>query len=186
LGPAPPTSIPPYVRPPSPAPASGAELQSPPGSVQPPPVAAIGPAAPSPSLSLRWSGPAQVRVGDEFSAELVIEPRDPLQAVPVVIAFDPQVFRVEHVEDGGALSAAGSPASTTHRVDAANGQVFASLVRTSPSTDARAGTLLTLRVRALKPSPGSSLSILSAQATLPDGRPATATLPAPFTLTVAP
>jgi general secretion pathway protein D len=186
LPPAPSTPPPPYSSAPSPAPSAVGEPQLPVGSVQPPAAAPAGSGVSPPSLSLRWTGPSQVRVGDEFSAELVIEPREPLQAVPVVIAFDPQVFRVEHVEDGSALSAAGSPASATYRVDSANGQVFASLVRTSPATEARAGTLLTLRMRAVKPSAESSLSILSAQATLPDGRSATATLPAPLTLIIAP
>jgi hypothetical protein len=135
---------------------------------------------------MRWVGPRQVKLQDELKVDLIIEPRDALQTVPVVIGFDPLVFRVERVEDGGALSGGGSPATISQRVDGTNGQIFASVVRTSPMADARPGTLLSLRLRPLKEAPLTALSVLSVQATLPDGRPALALPVPPLNVSIVP
>ena len=162
----------------APAQGMGATQATPSPYAQTPIATSVGPGSPPSSLSLRWEGPQQVKLQDELKVDLVIEPKDALQTVPVVIGFDPQVFRVEGVENGGAMSGGGSPATISHRVDNSNGQVFASVVRTSATADARAGTLLSLRLRPLRPAPSTTLSVLTVQATLPDGRPAIA-LPVP-------
>ncbi len=162
----------------APAQGMGAPQAAPSPYAQTPIATSVGPGSPPSSLSLRWEGPQQVKLQDELKVDLVIEPRDALQTVPVVIGFDPQVFRVEGVENGGAMSGGGSPATISHRVDNSNGQVFASVVRTSATADARAGTLLSLRLRPLRAAPSTTLSVLTVQATLPDGRPAIA-LPVP-------
>ena len=174
-----------------PQPMSGAPAQStvapqasPSPYAQTPIATSVGPGSPPSSLSLRWEGPQQVKLQDELKVDLVIEPRDALQTVPVVIGFDPQVFRVEGVENGGAMSGGGSPATISHRVDNSNGQVFASVVRTSATADARAGTLLSLRLRPLRAAPSTTLSVLTVQATLPDGRPAIALPVAPLNVSI--
>ena len=168
----------------APAQGMGATQATPSPYAQTPIATSVGPGSPPSSLSLRWEGPQQVKLQDELKVDLVIEPRDALQTVPVVIGFDPQVFRVEGVENGGAMSGGGSPATISHRVDNSNGQVFASVVRTSATADARAGTLLSLRLRPLRAAPSTTLSVLTVQATLPDGRPAIALPVAPLNVSI--
>ena len=168
----------------APAQGMGAPQATPSPYAQTPIATSVGPGSPPSSLSLRWEGPQQVKLQDELKVDLVIEPRDALQTVPVVIGFDPQVFRVEGVENGGAMSGGGSPATISHRVDNSNGQVFASVVRTSATADARAGTLLSLRLRPLRAAPSTTLSVLTVQATLPDGRPAIALPVAPLNVSI--
>lgn len=193
-GGAPLSTVPPALPTLVPPPASGAPYSAGPEPVptmpspmaQAPLATSIGPGAPSSSLALRWEGPREVRLREEFKVDLIIEPSDALQAVPVVIGFDPQVLRVERVEEGAAMSTGGSRATTSHRVDAANGQVFASVVRTSPAADSRPGTLLSLILRPIRESPSTTLNLLNVQATLPDGRPAAAAPGSPLTLSVVP
>ena len=131
-------------------------------------------------------GPSQVALRDDFSADLVIEPRDPLQSVPVVISFDPQAVQVLDIDEGGALSSGGAQATLNFRIDSTNGQVFATVVRNATQAEARAGTLLTVRMRSLKAAATTSVNVVLVQATLPDGRAAIAAPVAPLTFSIAP
>jgi general secretion pathway protein D len=158
----------------------------PPSSAQPPGTVGVAPGTATSNLSLRWVGPAQVALRDDFSADLVIEPKDPLQSVPVVISFDPQSVQVISVDEGGALSSGGAQATLNFRIDAANGQVFATVVRNATVADARAGTLLTVRMRPVKPAAATSVNVVLVQATLPDGRVAIAAPVSPLTFSIAP
>ena len=195
VAPNPATQPPPAYAPPAliPSPLTGSDAVPPPMSVPPPSAAApptasggIGPGAALSNLSLRWVGPSQVALRDDFSADLVIEPKDALQSVPVVIGFDPQSVQVLSVDDGGALSSGGAPATLNFRIDPANGQVFATVVRNATVADARAGTLLTVRMRALKSATSTAITVLQVQATLPDGRAATAAPVLPLNFSITP
>ena len=72
------------------------------------------------------------------------------------------------------------------RIDQVNGQVFATIVRGAPGGDVAAGTLLTLRMRPVKPAVSTSVNVVSAQATLSDGRSTAAVAVAPLTISVVP
>jgi hypothetical protein len=46
------------------------------------------------SAQLLWQGPAQIRVGDSFSLQLVMQADRPVVSVPLAIAFDPRLLQV--------------------------------------------------------------------------------------------
>lgn len=176
----------PYVTPPAGEGSGQPPVLQPPPYMQPPATGRTGPGGPVTGLTMRWAGPSQARMTDEFTAELIIEPTEPLQSVPVVISFDPQVLQVLATTGGTALSSGGAQATMSSRVDQVNGQVFATIVRSAPGGDVAAGTLLTLRMRPVKPAVSTSVNVVSAQATLSDGRSTAAVAVAPLTISVVP
>ncbi|MCE4554274.1 secretin N-terminal domain-containing protein [Roseateles cellulosilyticus] len=138
----------------APEPAASAAMQTP-----VPRTAVV--AAPK-ALALSWSGPVQVKAGEQFSVALKLGTDSALKGAPVLIGFDPQILQVVSVAEGDYFRQAGGRSTFTHRIDAAQGRVFAAGVREGEAGINGTGAILTLVVRALKPAPAAAITLLSA------------------------
>jgi general secretion pathway protein D len=123
-------------------------------------------AAGSGVASLVWQTPAQVKVGEQFSAVLRLSSQQPLRGMPLMLGFDPQTLQVVSVQEGDFFKQGKGQTNFSQRVDTAQGKVFVALVRRSGAgVDAGingTGAVLTVNLRALKATPAAKLRLLSA------------------------
>ncbi len=87
------------------------------------------PAAPVANLSLSWTAPREIRVGDQFSASLNVTSDSSLRALPMMVSYDPRLLQVVRVDEGSFLRQAGAQTSFNQRIDANQGRVFAAAIR---------------------------------------------------------
>jgi len=129
------------------------------------PPASAPAAAAATALHLAWQAPAQVRVGEQFSAVLQVQSQGPLRGLPLLVGFDPQALQVVSVQEGAFFKQGGATTSFNQRVDPAQGKVFVALVRQNPGgTDAGVngtGGVVTVTFKAVKPG-AARLQLLSA------------------------
>jgi general secretion pathway protein D len=124
------------------------------------------------TLALTWQAPAQVRVGEQFSAVLQVQSQGPLRGLPLLVGFDPQALQVVSVQEGAFFKQGGVPTSFNQRVDPAQGKVFVAVVRqNSGGTEAGVngtGGVVTVTFKAIKPGT-ARLQLLSASPEPPAG-----------------
>lgn len=124
------------------------------------------PAAGVSSVSLAWQGPAQVKVGEQFSAVVRVNSQQALRGMPALVGFDPQVFQVVNVQEGDFFKQGKGRTSFSQRVDAGQGKVFIALVRQSDSGSEAgingSGALALVTLKAIKAAPAAKLQLLSA------------------------
>lgn len=131
-----------------------------------PEVAAAG-AAPTASatVALSWQMPLQVKTGEQFSAVLRLSSEQALRGLPLLVGFDPQLLQVQSVQEGDFFRQANGNTRFSQRVDAAQGKLFAALVRqaqtgTDPGVNG-SGAALIVNFRAIKPG-AARVQVLSA------------------------
>ncbi|WP_368564628.1 cohesin domain-containing protein [Pseudoxanthomonas sp. UTMC 1351] len=121
--------------------------------------------APLPAASqvaLGWQLPAEVKAGEQFTAVLNISSTQPIDQVPVMLGFDPQVLQVVSVEEGQYMNQGGGQSSLTKQVNLSDGKIVAAVVRQGSAVSGQ-GALLQVTFKALAASPKTELAILSAQ-----------------------
>lgn len=165
-------------RPPASSPVAGVAAATPattsPGASAPAASAAT-PAAATGPLRLSWQAPAQVKVGEQFSAVLRLNSQGPLRGLPLLAGFDPQLLQVVNVSEGDFFKQGGGSVNFSQRVDPALGKVFAAAVRQGADAGVNgSGGVMTVTFKALKPG-GAKVQLLSAT---PEPAPA-APLPLP-------
>ncbi|MES2740708.1 MAG: cohesin domain-containing protein [Pseudomonadota bacterium] len=147
----------------APVPAGGATV--PPAAASAGPVAAQ-PAAASAPLSLTWRAPTQVKVGEQFTAQLQVSSQQALRGMPILLGFDPQSLQVVAVQEGEFFKQGNAQTTFSERTDTAQGKVFVALVRQNGAGNDGGvngnGTVLSVTLRALKASDGAKLQLLSA------------------------
>lgn len=166
-----------------------------PGPAATPKTSGTGPAATAPATadvaaktgtSLRWQGPADTRVGEEFSLQLHLNTNTPLWSVPVTIGFDARAFAVLSVTEGDLLKSDAARTAFTSRVDPA-GQIMLSASRSDGVGATGAGTLATVRFRATSAAQrDAAIVLLNAAPTGQGSSPVAASLPGPHALRVSP
>jgi general secretion pathway protein D len=153
-----------------------------------PPATTVAPLGASGSVSLAWQGPAQVKVGEQFSVQLRVNSQPALRSMPALLGYDPQVFQAVNVQEGDFFKQANGKTSFSQRVDAGQGKVFVALVRHSGSgNDAGingSGSLATVTLKAVKAAPAARLQMLSATPEPAPGVPVA--LPAEHLIRVVP
>ena len=82
-----------------------------------------GPVVVSGPATLRWQGPTQLKIGDTFALQLMMQSDQPIVSVPLAVGFDPRLLQVTSVVEGEFLRQGGAQSSFTSRVDP-NGQVL--------------------------------------------------------------
>lgn len=108
-----------------------------------------------------WSVPAEVRVGEQFTAVLSISALQPVDQVPVMVGFDPQVLQVVSVEEGPFMSQGGGQSSLTKQVNLSDGKVTATAIRQGTAVSGQGG-LLQITFKALTNSDKTVIRLLSA------------------------
>lgn len=82
------------------------------------------PAKPATQAKLLWTGPQDVKRGDEFQLAISVDTDGTLRSLPMQIGFDPAILRVVKVEEGEFFRQNGGQTSFTHNVDVEKGRVF--------------------------------------------------------------
>ena len=142
-------------------------------------------AAPSGPASLQWQGPAQTNVGQSITLALMLQPGEAITGVPMSVGFDPKLLQITAITEGDLLKQGGGQTSYTSRIDAATGQAFMTVTRTSPEGATQPGSVVTLTLRALAAGQ-ASVQVLSFAGIGLGGRSVAAPLPEPFRLTISP
>ncbi len=118
-------------------------------------------------LRLRWQAPASVRVGESFGVQLLAASDEPLTALSLQLALDPQVLQLVSVLEGPFLRQGGGTSTFSSRVEASSGQLSVNTSRAGGSGAANEAVLLTLSLRAAaRPADGQTTLQLAGAAPL--------------------
>jgi general secretion pathway protein D len=141
-----------------------------PPAAAPVPAAPVQPGAPaaqtlSGPLTLSWVAPAQIKVGEQFSAVLRVSSQSGLRGLPLLIGFDPQSLQAVSVQEGDFFRQAGGRSSFSQRIDPAQGKVFVAAIRQAVSGSDGGingtGSVMTVTFKAIKANPLSRIQVLS-------------------------
>jgi len=160
---------------------------SPAGSVVGAPLGGVGGTVAGPSAfvsagstSFVLQGPVQAAVGSTFSLTFSVLPDQPITSLPFTLAYDPKVIEVTAVNEGDFMRQGGAPTSFSSRIDAAGGQVVATVTRGSGDGASASGTVVTLTARVLAGNQTTTVSLLSATPVGVGGRSVTTQVPSPL------
>lgn len=140
--------------------ASPARPAQPPGSASPgtstPPATTsndiqstvTNPTTSSGGATLRWQGPTQLKVGDTFALQLLMQSDQPIVSVPLAVTFDPRALQIASVVEGDFLKQGGSQTNFASRVEP-NGQVLITGTRAGESGATALGTMAAINFRVL-------------------------------------
>jgi general secretion pathway protein D len=152
---------------------NGSSVQ--PTNVNPPPVNEANSATSAGAVSLAWQGPAEVKVGEQFSAVLKVNSQAALRGLPVLIGFDPQALQVVSVQEGDFFKQGNGQTNFSQRIDPTQGKIFATTVRQNASgTDAGingTGGVITVNFKAIKQAEATKVQLLSASPEPPPSNP---------------
>ncbi|HNO13960.1 MAG TPA: secretin N-terminal domain-containing protein [Accumulibacter sp.] len=158
------------------------------GSALPP--ESLSPSAVQPALQaagsalLLWQGPTQIRVGDSFALQLVMQTDRPVVSVPLAIGFDPRLLQVANVSEGGFLKQGGVQTSFTYRIDP-GGQVLMTATRSGDGGATVPDTLATINFRALAAG-AARVELITIAPVASGGSTINPTLPGAHAVTITP
>ena len=138
------------------------------------------------TAQLRWQGPTDLKVGDSFAVQLMMQSDQPIVSLPMAVGFDARVLQVSAVTEGDFLKQAGAQTSFTSRVDA-TGQVLMTGTRAGDTGATASGAVATLNFRVVgASSPETRLQLLTISPIVLGGRSITTPLPLPHTIRLTP
>ncbi len=135
-------------------------------------------------IALTWQGPKQVKVGEQFKLALKMKADGGLRSLPLQLGFDPAVFQVMDISEGGFFKQNDAQTSISSNIDASAGKVFVSVVRSGVSGARGEDNVAVMTLRALAAKPQSEFKVLSAVPVSVGDKSVMPTLPAPFVITV--
>lgn len=141
-------------------------------------------AAGSRTGTLQWQGPANVKVGDSFALQLMMQSDQPITSLPLAINFDQSTLQVTSVTEGVFLRQGGAQTNFTNRVD--NGQILMTSTRVGDGGATRLAAVATINFRALAPADAASVQLLTIAPVGLAGSSVNAAPPAPFTVQIQP
>ncbi len=145
-----------------------------------------GSAVPSPTPpQLQWQGPPNVKVGENLSLQLVMRSDQGIASVPLAIAYDNKVLQVTGIIEGDFLKQGGAQTTFSSKIDP-SGQILISSTRNSPGGATEGGAIVTINFRALSPSDGSRIQLLTIAPVTAIGQGLITALPVPYTVQVRP
>jgi general secretion pathway protein D len=138
------------------------------------------------AATLRWQGPSQLKVGDTFALQLLMQSDQPVVSVPLAVGFDPRMLQVTSVLEGDFLRQGGSQSSFASRVDP-NGQVLLTGTRAGETGATALATLAVINFRVLAAvTPETRVQLLTIAPVGLGGRSVAAPLPLPHIVQVNP
>jgi len=136
----------------------------------------------------RWEGPTQVRAGEAFSVQLLMQSGQPVVSMAIQLGFDPKVLQVLSIIEGGFLRDGDANTTFSQRVDA-DGSILVSNRRIGAGAGATApGVVTTLNLKVL-PAASAGATQLKLHSIVPTGvagTPIAAPTPAPLTVSIVP
>jgi general secretion pathway protein D len=148
------------------------------GAAELPSARASEPDGPAPKVSSTISGPAEVKVGDEFSVSVAMQSDVPVRHVRAQVRFDSAAFQLEGGDAGGAV-----PTSAGAKVIARAGGAQLDANGSAEDPVSASGDLMVLKFKALQARPqtaiAAQLSMMGAS-----GAIIGSSTPSPLTLSV--
>lgn len=133
------------------------------------------------SVALSWKGPSQVKLGESFQLELMVETDGTVRSLPFQLGFDPAAVQVLGVAEGGFFKRDNGQTTFSSSIDAASGKVFVSVTRSDVEGAVGAGGVVNLTLRALSAAKlPSEFKVLSAAPIAQGATPPSVAMPAPF------
>lgn len=171
------------------APANANTPASPPAantSPAEPAVTAPIPAATQSVSSLRWQGPADLRLGDVFAAQLLMQSDQPIVSLPMAVSFDARALQVISVSEGDFLRQSGAQTSFATRVDP-SGQILITGTRAGNAGATVPGNVATINFRVISATePQTRVQLLTVAPIALGGRGAQVALPPPLEIRLSP
>lgn len=142
-------------------------------------------ALPAPNaVALSWSGPSQVKIGEQFKVALRMKSDGGVRSLPFQAGFDPAVFQVVQIAEGKFFRGADVQTSISSNVDVTTGKIFVSAVQSGTAGAQGEGDVAIITLRALAAKPQSEIRILSASPLVNGDKPIVPSLPTPLAITV--
>lgn len=116
---------------------------------------------PTQGVLLDWSAPAEVEVGEQFTAVLNISALKAIDQLPLMVGFDPKVLQVVSIEEGKFMAQGGGHSSLTKEVNLSAGRISATTIRQGTAVSGQ-GSLLQVTFKALAKSEKTPIRVLSA------------------------
>lgn len=130
-----------------------------------------------------WVGPTGVPLGGNIILRITAKSDEALSSLPVTVGFDSNVFTVTSVTEGDFLAQGGGQAKFSSQVDP-KGQILIS-ASSSGATSGASGVLASISLRAIGPTDGSAVQVLSATPINASGRVVEAKISADTTINVS-
>jgi general secretion pathway protein D len=116
---------------------------------------------PRQGVLLDWSAPAEVEVGEQFTAVLNISALNAIGQLPMMVGFDPKVLQVVSIEEGKFMAQGGGHSSLTKEVNLSAGRISATAIRQGTAVSGQ-GSLLQITFKALAKADKTPIRVLSA------------------------
>jgi general secretion pathway protein D len=131
---------------------------------------------------VRWQGPTQLKTGDTFALQLIMQSDQPVVSVPMAVEFDPRLLQVTSVSEGDFMRQGGAHTSFASRVDP-NGQILMTGTRAGDTGATAPGSVVTINFRvAAALSPETQIQLLTIAPIGLGGRSVPVPLPAPHSV----
>ncbi|HEY8102397.1 MAG TPA: secretin N-terminal domain-containing protein [Burkholderiaceae bacterium] len=134
---------------------------------------------------LQWQGPTQVKKGDAFSVQLIMQSDIPVNSLPLIVGFDNTALQVTSISEGIFLKQGGAKTNFTSRVDP-SGQILITDTRTDTGGATSPGTVATINFIAIAPTNSTRVQLLSAAPIDLSGRAVSTSLPVPQSIQIQP
>ncbi|AMO98364.1 bacterial type II and III secretion system family protein [Collimonas arenae] len=139
---------------------------------------------PANSTQLQWSGPTQVKAGDTFAVQLMMQSAQPVASLPIVLGFDSRVILVENVIEGDFLKQGGAQTNFNSQVDN-SGKIQIVDTRSGGNGGATAlGAIATINFKALSAADISQVHLLAITPLDATGNPVSVGAPSPYQIQV--
>lgn len=103
----------------------------------------------SPSITMKWRGPGEVKVGDVFVATLELNTPASLRGAPMQFAFSKDKLTLVDVDEGEFFRQGGAPTSFSKNIEASEGRARVGVLRNQATGTSGQGTLVSFRLKAL-------------------------------------
>lgn len=117
-------------------------------------------ASPGTNVLLDWSAPAEVRVGEQFTAVLNVSALQPIDQLAVLVGFDPKALQVVNVEEGPFMAQGGAQSSLSKQVNPLDGRITATATRQGTSVSGQSA-LLQITFKALSVTDKTEIQLMS-------------------------
>lgn len=137
-------------------------------------------------MALSWQGPAQVKVGDTVNLTLNGESSQLVHGMRIAMSYDPSVFKVVDVLEGGFLKQNNLQTSFAKNVNPSGGQIQLAVSDAGKSGASGSGTIATVVLQALTENPHSQVLVSQAVPVGSAGEQLPVTMPDAFAISVEP
>jgi general secretion pathway protein D len=141
---------------------------------------------PAAAAQIKWQGPTQIKVGDVFAVQLVMQADQPVVSIPLAIGFDTKTLQITSVSEGEFLKQGGAQTSFASRVDP-SGQILITGTRSGETGATSPGVFATINLKAIAANTtGSRMQLLTISPVVLGGKSINAPAPAPHLITISP